>query len=757
MANATVQCWGNNGAGQLGDGTTTERHAPVSVSGINGLTDSSATAIPSFGRTLAPVVPSTSGPSAPLYVQTSDATSHSVKVSWRVPVWNGGTPITNYKIQYRKLGVTTWKTFAHRASTSKSLIVSGLDSATTYEFRVAAVNSVGTGPWGVQESTAETGDSHTCAVTVNGKVKCWGWNVFGQLGDGSTIDSHVPVAVIGFTGSEESTTAVRVSAGGLHSCAVLVNGTVKCWGDNASGQLGDGSTTPSTVPVLVSGITGQSRSSFAVNVTAGGGDTCALMANGTVKCWGYNVDGQLGDGSNSDSSTPVVVQGIDGSSPSKTAVTVHTTGPQTCALMADGTVMCWGRNNYGQLGDNSNTSSNVPVVVSGIDGLSASSTAVSVAAGGYHSCAAMADGSVQCWGSNLHGALGDGQPMDSLVPVVVSGLDGSSASSSAVSVSAGSFHSCAVLADGTSACWGWNMNGTLGDGSLADSSVPVWVSGLTGLSPASYVSVTSAGGYHSCALMVDRSLQCWGYNVDGQLGDDSTVNRLSAVDVSGLDGSNSSRSVRQAATGTTLLESRPPKRPLLSRPVPVVVIDRDADSIAIRWGVPADNGGKHIDSYRVNYRIKGSPQWTDSVTVRYSQLHLQVNGLKSGVKYEFQVRAHNVNGLGEPSRIVSETVPVRAPSPIVVKKLWNHRVIMLTWLAVQTPAHSPVTAYVMSCQVDDGETFRTRVAPDELTASVKVPTTQLYSCRVAGVTDAGRGFGSERAFVSERIQDRKQR
>jgi len=191
--------------------------------------------------------------------------------------------------------------------------------------------------------------------------------------------------------------------------------------------------------------------------------------------------------------------------------------------------------------------------------------------------------------------------------------------------------------------------------------------------------------------------------------------------------------------------------------VPVLVVDRDANSIAIRWGVPADNGGKHIDIYRVSYRVKGSPTWTDSTIVRYSQLHQRIDGLKSGVTYEFQVRAHNVNGLGKPSRIVSETVPVRAPSPIVVKKLWNHRVITLTWLTVQTPSHSPVTAYVMSCQVENGETFRTRVAPNVLTASVKVPTTQLYSCRVAGVTDAGRGFGSERAFVSDRIQDGKQR
>jgi len=757
IIDGTARCWGNNFRGALGDGTTTVSNVPVVVSGIDGQSAATTVRTSSFGRTLAVVV-SPSGPSAPLHVKTSDETLRSMKVSWIAPVWNDGSPITNYKVQYRKFGATTWKTFAHRPSTAKSITVGGLDSATTYEFRVAAVNSVGTSPWSVQESTAQVGDSHTCAVTVDGEVKCWGWNMFGQLGDDSTTDSDVPVAVHDLDGSGALSTAVSVASGVSHSCAVMVNGTVKCWGKNDIGQLGDETTTDSRVPVPVSGITGLTPATTAVSVTAGGGSTCALMAKGTVKCWGHNDDGQLGNGSNSGSSTPVVVRGIDGSSASKTAVTVHITASVACALMANGTVLCWGRNNFGQLGDNSRAASNVPVAVSGITGSSAASTAVSVSAGGYHSCALMANGAVQCWGSNLHGQLGDTLTAgDSLIPVLVSGIDGLDGSAPAVSVSAGTFHACAVMVDGTVACWGWNMNGTLGNNSLVDSSVPVLVSGPNGSSPASSASVVSAGGFHSCALMKDASLKCWGYNAFGQLGDGSTLNGLSAMNVTDLDGANNSRSVRQASTGTTLADSLPPERPLLSRPTPVAVIDRDADSIAIRWGVPADKGGKHIDSYRVNYRIKGSSKWTDSATVRYSQLRLQVNGLKSGVTYEFQVRAHNANGFGDPSRVVAETVPVRAPAPVVVQKIWQRRVITLTWRAVQTPSHSPVIAYVMSCQVDDGKTFRARVAPDKLTASVKVPTTQLYSCRVAGVTDAGRGFGSERAFVSDRIQDGKQR
>src|SRR5207248_2224560 len=163
----------------------------------------------------------------------------------------------------------------------------------------------------------------------------------------------------------------------------LANGTAKCWGLNTPGQLGDGTTTNASTPVVVSGL------STAVAISAGGNHSCALLANGTAKCWGYNGSGQLGNGTTTDASTPVVVSGVSGGS---TAVAIGAGGNHSCALLANGTAKCWGANAFGQLGNGTNTHSSTPVVVTGL------STAVAIAAGGNHSCALPANGTVKCWG-----------------------------------------------------------------------------------------------------------------------------------------------------------------------------------------------------------------------------------------------------------------------------------------------------------------------------------------------------------------------
>ena len=181
--------------------------------------------------------------------------------------------------------------------------------------------------------TLAAGDSHTCTITDSGTVKCWGYNVNGQLGNGSFTSSSTPVTVSGISD------ATALAAGEGHTCALTGGGTVKCWGKNASGQLGNGSTTQSSTPVTVSDI------SDATELAAGNSHTCALTGGGTVKCWGYNVHGQLGNGSFTGSSTPVTVSGISD------ATALATRSSHTCALTGGGTVECWGYNYYGQLGN----------------------------------------------------------------------------------------------------------------------------------------------------------------------------------------------------------------------------------------------------------------------------------------------------------------------------------------------------------------------------------------------------------------------
>jgi alpha-tubulin suppressor-like RCC1 family protein len=305
---------------------------------------------------------------------------------------------------------------------------------------------------GVTDATEVAADaSHTCAVLATGVVDCWGWNLYGQLGNGQMGDDQLgngnivddfrptPVQVVGITD------AVQVAAGYDHTCAVLATGVIDCWGNNRFGQLGDGVTDHgyhlvgtedlSPTPVQVVGITN------AVQVSAGGFLTCAVLNTGTIKCWGSNLGSQLGDGvkdhghreANIDfSPTPVQVKDITN------AIAVS----GDCALLASGRVECW---------DND---SPIPWDVANLK------NAIAISIGSFHSCALLSTGTAKCWGSNSSGELGDGTTESTLYPVPVRNL------TSITSIGVGDFHTCAVLSTGSVECWGRNNDWQLGAGDV---------------------------------------------------------------------------------------------------------------------------------------------------------------------------------------------------------------------------------------------------------------------------------------------------
>jgi alpha-tubulin suppressor-like RCC1 family protein len=301
-------------------------------------------------------------------------------------------------------------------------------------------------------SAVSASGSHTCALTASGGVKCWGSNVHGQLGDGTTTNRRAPVSVSGLTSGVRA-----IAAGGSHTCALTTSGGVKCWGWNDRGELGDGTTTDRHTPVDVSGLATGVRA-----IAAGGEHTCALTASGGVKCWGGNGVGQSGDGTSTDRHTPVDVSGLTSG---VSAIAVG--GFHTCALTASGGVKCWGWNDLGQLGDGTATDRSAPVAVSGL------TSAVSVIAAGAHTCALTASAGVKCWGLNDHGQLGDGTVANRSAPVDVSGL-----TSGVSAIAAGDAHSCALTASGDVKCWGANVLGQLGDGTTTSRHSPVDVVGF---------------------------------------------------------------------------------------------------------------------------------------------------------------------------------------------------------------------------------------------------------------------------------------
>ena len=322
---------------------------------------------------------------------------------------------------------------------------------------------------------------HSIALSGYGELWAWGYNGYGQLGDGTTVDSNKPIPVL-------LSNVIDISAGNGYNLAVKSDGTVWSWGVNYSGQLGDGSTVDRAIPVQAPGLTG------VVSVAAGDNNSLALKNDGTVWAWGSNYNGTLGDGTWSGKMSPVQVSGL-------TNVAAISVGGSRCyALKEDGAVWAWGLNGNGLLGIGTTTSVNIPTQLNNLDGIT------KITAGRYSCFAIKENGAVYAWGDNSYGQLGDGTTADRSIPVQVISLNNVSA------IIAGKFHSIALKNDGTVWAWGNNVCGQLGDGTIINNATPSQINSLSGIN---YV---ASKGDHSLVIKNDNTVWSWGYNSYGQLG-----------------------------------------------------------------------------------------------------------------------------------------------------------------------------------------------------------------------------------------------
>jgi cysteine-rich repeat protein len=377
---------------------------------------------------------------------------------------------------------------------------------TTQQTTPVAVQDLGVGIAGVDGGLSAHGGQHTCSIkAADGSVWCWGYNGYGQLGDNTTTARELPVRVT------LPAAAVSVDTGYQHTCAALANGTAWCWGRGDYGRLGNGATADAHVPVQVSGLT------TAAAVTCGELHSCARLTDGTARCWGEGANGRLGNGTTTDSTTPVTVTGLAG------VAQIEAGQNFNCARLTDGTLRCWGYGGYGRLGNGATADALTPVTVNATVGAKAD-RALSAHLG-VHTCSIKAaDGSIWCWGENGYGQLGDGTTTDRLAPVRAGSLTG------AVALTTGYQHTCAVLASGAVWCWGNGAYGRLGNGATANQSSPVQVTGVT-----TAVAV-SAGELHSCARLADGTARCWGRGANGRLGNGATADSSTPVTVTGLTG-----------------------------------------------------------------------------------------------------------------------------------------------------------------------------------------------------------------------------
>jgi alpha-tubulin suppressor-like RCC1 family protein len=514
LQTGAVQCWGPNAHGELGNGTTTESKLPTPVTGVTGATalavgGSHACAVVAagavqcwgdnslsqlgLGQFSGPMGCGNTGPACSLTALAVRNVINAVDVA-------AGDSHTCAVLSDDRVKCWGWNG-SGQLGTGQYGNGGGLPRATRPVFATPIAVAAGGNLVG----------ANSCALLAAGTVKCWGYNGAGAVGNGGTnLIQSSPAAAQGLT------TATSISVGG-HSCATLDNQKVQCWGSNNFGELGAAAAQPhQTTPIDVPGL-------FAVaGVTAGRLSTCAIRADmggmRELRCWGVNNNGQLGVsatgmgscstlvGNEPCTSTPMLI-------PFLRAVAVGGGSEHTCAVLDDGTVRCWGQNAFNQLG---NTGGNAfaPVTVAGI------TNAIGIAVADFHNCALIADGTVQCWGRNRSGQMGNGTTLQSGIPTTVNGI------SNAIAVAAAGDHSCALLDDGTVKCWGDNGVGQLGQGTVtgpdfcaANSTMPCSKTPLLvpGISTATALASSVSGG-HICVALANRTVMCWGGNAAGELG-----------------------------------------------------------------------------------------------------------------------------------------------------------------------------------------------------------------------------------------------
>lgn len=473
-----IKCWGLNGSGQLGDGGNLDSAQAVSVNGLSGLT--------------------------PTKVVVGGYFSCGLFSNGTVRCWG--------RNDFGQLGTGN---------------TTGLSSATTAAIGLTTVSDI------------EAGSHHVCAKTSSNQVYCWGYNAFGQVGNGSTDNKTSPTLISALTDISD------LGLGSNHSCAVSSTGSTYCWGLNSFSQIGDGLTANRLAPIEITAAAGS------VQIDGGDEFTCSRLAAGTLMCWGHNNFGQLGRGNNTDSTSPVAV-------PSLSGITDFSTGAGQVCAKGSSLTYCWGNNEWGQLASNSLNGLNTPTDVPAL------ASATNVAMGDTYACA-LFSGSAKCWGSNSRGQLGVGAADLRLYPVMVQGVTATNApgakiatglghscsisgtsvvcwgnnnfgqlgnnttsssltpvtaqiSGTPTAVVAGDYFTCALIDDGNVKCWGLGLAGQLGVGSGASSPVPLTI----GIS----ASKITASGDTACALLTTQKIVCWGKNVDGNVGDSTNTNKL---------------------------------------------------------------------------------------------------------------------------------------------------------------------------------------------------------------------------------------
>lgn len=455
-----LKCWGGNAYGQLGDGTAVTSKTPkvidvgvsyihVSAAGEFTCGVTSTNKLKCWGRNVQGELGIGSTVMSRVPVEVDAANTYS-------KVYAGGGHLNGPNPSACGLRVNgqlyCW-------GSNNGQLANGFPIAIGTQVYIDA---------GTQYSKVCVGGSNTCGITTAGILKCWGVNNKGQVGDGTNDTRYSPVIIdAGVTYKEISISAsTQTSSRDSHACGITTAGVLKCWGNNASYRLGDGTTTNKNKPVVIdSGVTYS-------KVSVGHASSCAITATGELKCWGLNNSGQLGDGTATTRTLPKVIDAGTTYSAVATSEGYNTGKAHTCGITTAGVLKCWGDNSHGQLGNGSTSNSSVPVVVDA--GVTYSKISVGAAFLWGFTCGITTGGELKCWGGNGHGGLGDGTTVQKNSPVLID------SGTSYLDISLKGEQSCAITSANVLKCWGYNFYGQVGDGTTTNRTTPVVIDAATG-------------------------------------------------------------------------------------------------------------------------------------------------------------------------------------------------------------------------------------------------------------------------------------
>jgi len=529
--------WGKNEYGQLGDGTATNRDTPTLITSNFSLNIGETITSASLGSNYSSAITS----EGRIFTWGYNRRGQLGDGSYNLDPNSIPTEITsNFSLNIGETITETSLGFYHSSAiTSEGRIFTWGDNYHgklgdgTATDRYAPTEITSNFSYNTGETITEVslGSSHSSAITSKGRIFTWGYNFYGQLGDGTNINKDIPTEITSKFNLNTGETITSVSLGSNYSSAITSEGRIFTWGYGVYGQIGDGTTANRYTPIEITSNFGLDVGETITSASLGSNHSSAISSEGRIFIWGSNAFGQIGDGTTTDRYIPIEITGNFSLNVGETITGVSLGSNHSSAITSEGKIFIWGFNSDGQLGDGTTTNRDTPTEITSNFTLYTGETITTVSLGYAHSSAITSEGRIFTWGANANGELGDGTIANRYTPTEITSDFSLSIEEIITSVSLGINHSAAITSEGRIFAWGYNGNGQIGDGTTTNRYTPTEITSNLSLNTEEIITKVSIGSNHSSAITSEGRIFTWGYNGNGQIGDGTTTNRYTPTEI----------------------------------------------------------------------------------------------------------------------------------------------------------------------------------------------------------------------------------